>query len=99
MQRLHQTCVVCNKSICDGDVTNEHHPTYRSNGGNGTPTETLHRDCHLAIHAEDFKAWGRIGGQITATTTKVWLVNLLNVRTSKAYHLEREYYAIHGRRS
>jgi hypothetical protein len=99
MQRLPQTCVFCNQAISDGAVTNEHHSTYRSRGGQGTTTQTLHRDCHLALHAKDFQAWGSLGGQITAQTTKVWAVNLLNVRSHEAYHLERQYYALHGRRS
>lgn len=99
MATLAEKCALCKRPINDSDLTNEHHLVYRSNGGNGTPTQTLHRDCHVAVHAEDFRAWGSIGGRITAETTKVWTVNLLNVRTSKAYHLEREYYFIHGRRS
>src|SRR5205085_5831903 len=99
MTTLHQTCGFCNQAISDGAVTNEHHRIYRCNGGNGTPTQTLHRDCHLALHSNDFKAWGSIGGQITAQTTKVWAVNLLNVRSHNAYSLERQFYFTHARRS
>jgi hypothetical protein len=99
MQRVQETCAHCNQVINESEQINEHHPHYVSLGGRGTPTQTLHRSCHVAVHAEDWKAWGRVGGQITAETTKVWSVNLLNVRCHEAYHLERQYYFIHGRRS
>jgi hypothetical protein len=93
MRRLQETCVVCNKPFTDDDDKNEHHPIYRSRGGDGTPTQTVHRDCHLALHAADFKAWGSIGGQITATT-KVWSLNLLNVRAHPAHGINREFYRL-----
>ena len=94
MPTLHQKCLVCNNDIYSDDVTNEHHSHYRSNGGEGTPTETLHRDCHIAIHTEDFKAWGRIGGQISALS-KQWAFNLLNVRTDPVHEINREFFKLY----
>ena len=94
MSTLHQQCAFCKKAIKEGEHTNEHHPHYVSLGGQGTPTQTLHHACHVAVHADDWKAWGRIGGQTTAAT-KVWAFNLLNVRTHPAHELNRQFYLMH----
>jgi hypothetical protein len=84
------TCHICTQPINAGDVVNNHHVTYRSQGG--TETKPTHKACHVALHTVrgDFKEWGRIGGQISALS-KQWSFNLLNVRTHKAHEINRAF--------
>jgi hypothetical protein len=84
------TCYFCSEPIQPGDV-NMHHPVYRSRGG--AHVEPSHKACHVAHHRDlgDFKAWGRIGGQITAITRR-WAFNLKNVRSDPAYDTDRSFY-------
>ena len=88
------TCYLCSGAIKPDDEINNHHPVYQSQGGVGT--EPTHRDCHVAFHiaAGDFSTWGRIGGQITATT-KRWSFNLKNVKDHPAYEMSRQFYRAH----
>ena len=88
------TCNLCSKAIKPNDVTNLHHPVYRSKGG--VATEPTHQECHIAYHSiqGDFQAFGRIGGQISATT-KRWSFNLKNVKDHPAYELSRQFYRAH----
>jgi hypothetical protein len=83
------TCALCSQPIAPGDV-NRHHPAYRSQGG--TETEPAHKRCHVELHRSrgDFKAWGRIGGQLSALNRR-WSFNLLNVRTSAAHDFNRQF--------
>ena len=85
------TCSLCLKHIAPGDEVNQHHPIYRSEGG--TETGPAHKACHVELHSTrgDFRAWGRIGGQITAAT-KRWSLNLKNVATHPAHDLDRAFY-------
>jgi hypothetical protein len=87
------TCYFCEQTILQGDV-NMHHPVYKSKGGR--ETAPAHTDCHRSFHSKqgDFKAWGRIGGQITALTRR-WAFNLKNVRSNPAYDFDRSYYIAH----
>jgi hypothetical protein len=87
------TCYFCTMPIAPGDV-NLHHPVYRSRGG--THVEPSHRACHVAHHSDrgEFKAWGRIGGQITALTRR-WSFNLRGVKDHPAYDFDRAYYVAH----
>ncbi|HXG66559.1 MAG TPA: hypothetical protein VNO70_15775 [Blastocatellia bacterium] len=59
-------------------------------------TIPTHAGCHIKFHSlsGDFKAWGRVGGQITAATRR-WSLNLLNVRTHPAHDLRRSFYHAH----
>jgi hypothetical protein len=84
-------CLFCQMPIQQGDVVNQHHVIYRSQGG--TETKPAHAECHRHHHSSqgDFKSWGRIGGQITALTRR-WAFNLKNVRTNPAYDFDRAYY-------
>ena len=85
---MSAACFFCEQPIEPGDV-NMHHPVYRSQGG--TNIEPSHKECHVNHHRPDFKAWGRIGGQITALT-RAWAFNLKNVRSNPAYDFDRAYY-------
>jgi hypothetical protein len=84
-------CFFCSLPILTGEKVNHHHLVYKSRGG--VDTSPAHEACHRAHHqnAGDFKAWGREGGLITATTRR-WAVNLKNVSTHPAYDLDRAYY-------
>ena len=84
-------CLFCSLPILTGQPVNQHHVIYKSKGG--TETRPAHETCHRAHHSEqgDFKAWGREGGLITATT-RVWAFNLKNVRTNPAFEMDRQYY-------
>jgi len=83
-------CFICTQPIQTGDVVNNHHVTYRSNGG--TETQPTHEACHIALHTArgDFRRWSQVGGQISALS-KQWAFNLLNVRTHKAYEINRAF--------
>jgi hypothetical protein len=84
-------CFFCSLPILTGEPVNHHHVIYRSRGG--TETAPAHRGCHVAHHSNsnDFREWGRIGGQITAITRR-WSFNLKNVRDNPAFELDRQYY-------
>jgi hypothetical protein len=84
------TCALCSQPIATGDVVNQHHVIYRSNGG--TETEPIHKACHVALHSlrNDFCEWGRHGGQVSALSRQ-WAFNLRNVRTDPAYDLVRQF--------
>lgn len=84
------TCAICTQPIKQGDVVNDHHVVYRSQGG--TETAPTHDRCHVALHSTrgDFKRWGQVGGQISALS-KQWSFNLLNVRTHKAHEINRAF--------
>ncbi|MCI0485026.1 MAG: hypothetical protein L0229_00220 [Blastocatellia bacterium] len=87
------TCTLCNELIAPGDVE-MHHPVYKSHGGSQVvPT---HRACHVAHHSTigDFKAWGSIGGQISALS-KRWAFNLKHVRAHPAHDINRAFYTAH----
>ncbi len=90
----HLICGLCEQAIKPDDVTNLHHPVYRSQGG--TETEPVHKGCHIAYHIAqgDFRAFGRIGGQISALSRR-WAFNLLNVRTDPAHEMNRAFYTAH----
>ncbi len=90
----HLTCGLCEQAIKPDDVTNLHHPVYRSQGG--TETEPVHKGCHVAYHIAqgDFRAFGRIGGQ-SQRHTKRWAFNLKNVKDHPAYELSRQFYRAH----
>lgn len=88
------TCVICFKLITSGQPVNQHHEIYKCRGGKATTP--VHKACHVGLHSNrgDFKAWGRIGGQITAQT-KRWALNLLNVRSHPAHDINRQFYLAH----
>jgi hypothetical protein len=88
------TCYFCRGEINQGDVVNNHHVTYKSQGG--TETEPAHERCHRSFHSDrgEFKAWGRIGGQITALTRR-WSFNLRGVKDHPAYDFDRSFYLAH----
>jgi hypothetical protein len=83
-------CFICNQAIKAGDVVNDHHVVYRSQGG--TQTQPTHDRCHVALHSTrgDFRRWGQVGGEISALS-KQWAFNLLNVRTHKAHEINRAF--------
>jgi hypothetical protein len=72
-------------------VVNQHHVTYRSQGG--TETQPTHKACHVELHSKlgDFAAWGKLGGQKAALTMR-WAFNLRHVRTHPAYTEHRWHY-------
>src|SRR5205085_3478958 len=85
------TCSLCSQPIATGDVVNQHHVIYRSQGG--TKTEPMHKACHVALHSSrnDFAEWGKQGGQkATLTMRLAW--NLKHVRTHPAYAEHRWHY-------
>jgi hypothetical protein len=88
---MSAACYFCEQAIQPGDAVNLHHPVYKSNGG--THVEPSHERCHVAHHSDqgDFKAWGRIGGQISALTRR-WAFNLRGVKDHPAYDFDRNYY-------
>ncbi len=88
------TCALCSRAIGPDDAINQHHPVYRSQGG--IETVPMHKACHVAHHSTigDFKAWGRIGGQISALS-KRWAYNLKNVSTHPAHEINRAFYTAH----
>jgi hypothetical protein len=49
-------CLLCLQPIARGDMVNQHHVIYRSQGG--TETEPMHKACHVALHSSrnDFAA-------------------------------------------
>ena len=91
---MNPICFFCTQEIGPGDAVNLHHPVYRSQGGKAVAP--AHKDCHVVHHSNsgDFRAFGRIGGQITATT-KRWAFNLKNVKDHPAYELSRQFYRAH----
>jgi hypothetical protein len=90
---MNPACYFCEQPVQPGDV-NMHHPVYRSQGG--MHVETSHVACHRAFHCDqgDFRAWGRIGGEITALTRR-WSFNLRGVKDHPAYDFDRSYYLAH----
>ena len=84
-------CLLCSQPIATGDVVDQHHVIYRSNGG--TETEPMHKACHVALHSSrnDFAVWGKQGGKKAALTMR-WAFNLRNVRTHPAYAEHRQFY-------
>jgi hypothetical protein len=84
-------CFFCSLPILTGQTVNHHHVTYKSRGG--TETAPAHQHCHVNQHSTsgDFREFGRIGGKVTATT-RVWALNLRNVRNSPAYEFDRQFY-------
>ena len=88
---MNPICFFCTKEIGPDDEVNLHHPTYKSNGGK--VVAPAHKSCHVSHHSTsgDFRAFGRIGGQITATT-KRWAFNLRNVRTHPSHEINRAFY-------
>jgi hypothetical protein len=83
-------CAICALPINQGDVMNQHHVVYQSQGG--TETQPTHKACHVALHSSrnDFKVWGRRGGQISALSRQ-WAHNLRNVREHKAHEINRAF--------
>ena len=82
------TCYLCTQPISAGDLVNNHHVTYRSQGG--TETQPTHQQCHRALHSSrgDFKAWGRQGGLKAAQNLR-WAFNLRHVKSHPAYAAHR----------
>lgn len=70
---------------------NLHHTVYKSKGG--THVEPAHKRCHVEHHSQqnDFRNWGRQGGQISAITRR-WAFNLRSVRNNPAYEFDRAFY-------
>ena len=85
------TCALCSQPIATGDVVNQHHVIYRSQGG--TETEPMHKACHVTLHSSrnDFAEWGRIGGKKAALSMR-WAFNLRHVRSHPAYAEHRQFY-------
>ena len=85
------TCLFCSQPIATGDVVNQHHVIYRSQGG--TETAPMHQACHVALHSSrnDFARWGKQGGQKAALSMR-WAFNLRHVRTHPAYDTHRQFY-------
>jgi hypothetical protein len=85
------TCHFCSEPIQPGDAINQHHPTYKSQGG--TETAPAHESCHVEYHSEqgDFKQWGRAGGKLSALTRR-WALNLRGVKDHPAYDTDRSFY-------
>jgi hypothetical protein len=84
------TCFFCNRRIRAGTLNN-HHVKLKSEGG--TETVPTHKSCHIAHHREEghFRAWGRIGGQLSAITCH-WAFTLRGVKDNPAYELHRQFY-------
>jgi hypothetical protein len=84
-------CFICTLPISRFDVVNNHHVTYKSQGG--TETRPTHRECHVRLHSSrnDFREWGRIGGLISALSRQ-WAFNLKNVRNDPAHEINRDFY-------
>jgi hypothetical protein len=76
-------------------VVNQHHVTYRSQGG--TETQPTHKACHVALHSSrnDFRVWGQQGGKRSAATLR-WAFNLKNVSRHPAYESHRWSYLINN---
>ena len=91
---MNPICFFCTKEIQPGQPVDYHHPIYKSAGGK--VVAPAHKSCHISHHSEqgDFRAFGRIGGQISATT-KRWAFNLKNVKDHPAYELSRQFYRAH----
>ncbi|MCI0490793.1 MAG: hypothetical protein L0229_29725 [Blastocatellia bacterium] len=85
------TCAMCAQEIGPDELNLHHGPVYRSEGG--TVTEPVHRSCHVRFHSvkDDFRAWGRIGGQISALS-KRWSFNLRNVKDDPLYEQARAFH-------
>jgi hypothetical protein len=66
--------IPCACSGCNRMARHIHHNTPRCQGGTDDTENlvALCQKCHVAHHSNqgDFKAWGRVGGQITAQTGK-----------------------------
>jgi hypothetical protein len=88
---MSAACFFCEAPIQPGDV-NMHHPVYKSRGG--TETRPAHIKCHRDHHREDFKEWGRIGGQISALD-KHWAFTLKGVKTDPLYDQARSFNRAH----
>jgi hypothetical protein len=87
---MNISCYFCHTEIKPTDAVNHHHTVYKSLGG--TRTAAAHQSCHVAHHSNsgDFKAWGKVGGQISALS-KQWAFNLKNVRTDPLYEQARAF--------
>jgi len=85
------TCALCTQPIAPDGALDRHHPVYRSNGG--TETEPMHKACHIALHSSrnDFRTWGRRGGQVSALSRQ-WAYNLRNVRSDPRHDIDRQFY-------
>ncbi|MGA9770310.1 MAG: hypothetical protein WBV94_14825 [Blastocatellia bacterium] len=72
---MSAACYFCTAPVQPGDVVNMHHPVYKSRGGQAV--KPAHKTCHVAFHSNqnDFKEWGRKGGQETARRGW-WIWNL-----------------------
>lgn len=84
-------CCLCKNPITAQQQVEYHHPIYRSRGG--TETAPTHKACHRNFHQSngDFKAWGRIGGSLTALT-RAWAFNLKHIRNNPAFDIDRKFY-------
>ena len=84
------TCAICFELILPGQPINQHHEVYKCRGGK-TTTPT-HKGCHRNLHSKrgDFKAWGKIGGQVSALD-KHWAFTLKNVKDNPLYEQAREF--------
>jgi hypothetical protein len=85
------SCYGCAKQIRPRQAVNHHHVIYRSKGG--TITEPMHQKCHVKLHStrDDFKGWGRVGGQKSALDNH-WSFYLRNVKDNPAYDSIRAAY-------
>ena len=88
------TCAICFEVITPGQPTNQHHEVYKCRGG--TTTNPVHHDCHVRLHSSrnDFREWGKQGGQISALD-KHWAFTLNNVKSDPLYDQARAYYLAH----
>src|SRR5215203_91510 len=85
-------CLLCQEPIAATHFVERHHTTYKSRGG--TETAPTHKACHRHHHCDDFREWGRLGG-LASALTRVWAVNLLNVRSHPAFAIDRGFYLTH----
>jgi hypothetical protein len=94
---LQDTCFFCNRRISVSDLNN-HHVRPKSEGG--TATVPTHKSCHINHHSTEghFRAWGRIGGQISAITCQ-WAFTLKHVKDNPAYELQRQFYRMYYARA
>jgi HNH endonuclease len=86
-------CYFCNRSIALSQL-HQHHIIPKSEGG--TVTAPTHKACHIAHHSKSghFRHWGRIGGQLAATTCR-WAFTLKNIKDNPAYELHRQFYRLY----
>lgn len=73
-----------------GKLTTEpqrHHIIYRSQGGCDDPQNCLDvcRECHVEIHRNDWKVWGKRGGETTQSRIESRIKALANLKQFTHY--------------